>query len=343
MTSTHQEGAEPALCSAGQAADLFGRPVHYLRLSLTDACDFRCVYCMPESAVFRPPAELMRDEEILRLARLFAGVGIRKVRLTGGEPTLRERVADLVREIGAIPGIREVTLTTNGSRLRELAGPLASAGLRRVNIRLDTLDPARFARLSRRGRFEDVWAGVLAAEAAGMAVKLNAVLIRGENDGDDVVELARLTLARPWQVRFIEVMPVGRVAPFQLERLVGTEEAARRIEAALGRLDEADDGTARGGARVYRLPGAAGTVGFISSVTRPFCSHCVRARLTADGRLRLCLLHENEADLLTPLRAGASDRELEALIRAAVELKPREHGLREHHIPGNRVMSEIGG
>lgn len=326
-----------------KAPDPFGRRITYLRLSLTDACNFRCVYCMPEDMTFRPGSELLRDDEIFRLVRLFARLGFEKIRLTGGEPALRENLTGIVSGIAGTPGVREVALTTNGTRLAELARPLVRAGLRRINIRLDTLDPAKFWGMSRGGGLDDVWMGILAADAAGLAIKLNAVVVRGRNDREDAAELARLTFSRPWEVRFLELMPIGRLADFQREHLVPEKELRETLQAAFGPLRPVRGPPSSGPARRYRFDGAVGTVGFISSVTNPFCGGCARARLTADGRFRLCLLRENQTDLLTPLRNGAGDAELLELIRNSLRFKPREHGLAENVIAGNRVMSEIGG
>jgi cyclic pyranopterin phosphate synthase len=325
------------------ALDRFGRSIHYLRISLTDHCNLRCVYCMPEEMTFRPNAELMQDDELLLLVRLFANLGFDKFRLTGGEPTVRLHIVDIVREIAHTPGVRSLSMTTNGVLLGRLAKPLAEAGLQRVNVSVDTLDPDKFHRLTRWGSLEDVWNGVLAAEEAGLApVKLNAVVVRGYNDGD-VVDLARLTLEHPWQIRFIEMMPFAGATELQLNQTVKAAEIQGRIEAALGPLEELNGGELDGEARIYRLPGAPGEVGFISSVTAPFCAACTRARLTADGRLRLCLLREGEVDLLTPLRAGATLEDLRQIILDGIWQKPWGHGLAEGVIPLNRVMSEIGG
>jgi cyclic pyranopterin phosphate synthase len=325
------------------AFDRFGRKINYLRISLTDHCNLRCVYCMPEEMVFRPSAEMMQDEEVLQLTRLFASLGFEKVRLTGGEPTVRLNVVDLVRDIAAVPGIRTVTMTTNGALLKKLAAPLAAAGLKRVNISIDTLDPEKFRRLTRWGKLEDVWEGILASEAAGLTpVKLNAVVVRGYNE-EDVVDLARLTVDHPWQVRFIEMMPFGGATDLQMEQLVRAEEIQGRVEAAFGPLLVANDGKLDGEARVYHLSGAQGDLGFISSVTAPFCVSCTRARLTSDGILRMCLLREFEIDLLTPLRHGATQEDLRHLVLDAVWQKPWGHGLADGEIPLNRVMSEIGG
>lgn len=325
------------------AIDRFGRDIHYLRISLTDHCNLRCVYCMPEDITFRPNPELIQDDELLQLVSLFAGLGFDKIRLTGGEPTVRLHVVDLVNEIAHTPGIRHVSMTTNGVLLGRLAGPLAKAGLQRVNISLDTLDPHKFRRLTRWGNVEDVFDGIRAAETAGLApIKINAVVVQGYNEGD-VVDLAGLTLDNPWQVRFIEMMPFAGVTDLQINQVVTAEQVQARIEAKLGSLLLSNRGDLDGEARIYRLAGAMGEIGFISSVTQPFCASCTRARLTADGRLRLCLLREGEVDLLTPLRSGASLEELRQRILDGIWYKPWGHGLAEGIIPLNRVMSEIGG
>lgn len=325
------------------AVDRFGRNINYLRISLTDKCNLRCVYCMPEDITFRPREELLQDDEIIRLVRIFADMGFKKFRLTGGEPTVRANIVEIVRLIANTPGVETVAMTTNGLLLDKLARPLADAGLQRLNISIDTLDPAKFRKLTRWGEVEDVWAGIHAAEAAGMGIKINAVVVRNYNDKADVVELARLTLFQPWQVRFIEMMPFGDVADFQRAGVVSQEELMGTISAELGLLESVNDGQLDGEARLFRLDEAKGTIGFISTVTQPFCATCTRARLTADGRMRLCLLREKEVDLITPLRAGASDDELEAIIKQGIWWKPWGHGLGDDVIPLNRVMSEIGG
>jgi cyclic pyranopterin phosphate synthase len=298
---------------------------------------------MPEDMTFHPLPELMQDDELLLLVRMFAGLGFDKIRLTGGEPTVRANIVDLVREIAHVPGIKHLSMTTNGVLLGRLATPLAEAGLQRVNISLDTLDPEKFHRLTRWGKIEDVWNGIRAADAAGLKpIKINAVVVHGYNE-NDVVDLARLTVQYPWQVRFIEMMPFAGATDLQLKELVTAEQIQRQIENALGPLQIANDGGYDGEARVFRLPDALGEIGFISSVTVPFCAACTRARLTADGRLRLCLLREGEVDLLTPLRAGATLEDLRQLILDGIWYKPWGHGLAEGIIPLNRVMSEIGG
>ena len=325
------------------ALDRFGRSISYLRISLTDHCNLRCVYCMPEDMTFRPNADLMQDDEIILFTRLFARLGFHKFRLTGGEPTIRAHVVDLVREISHTPGVRSLSMTTNGVLLSRLARPLAQAGLQRVNISLDTLDPDKFHRLTRWGKLEDVWEGIEAAENAGLTpIKINAVLVQGYNEAD-VVELARLTLDHPWQVRFIEMMPFAGATDLQTSHVVRAEEMQIRIQNALGPMETANGGKLDGEARLFHLPGAKGDLGFISSVTQPFCASCTRARLTADGRLRLCLLREGEVDLLTSLRSGSSLEDLRQLILDGIWQKPWGHGLADGIIPLNRVMSEIGG
>jgi cyclic pyranopterin phosphate synthase len=327
----------------GAMIDSYGRRLHYLRVSLTDACNLRCVYCMPEEIAFRPAASLMQDDEILTLVRVAARLGVDKIRLTGGEPTVRRGIVPLVRAITAMPGIRKVVMTTNGVRLDELARPLKEAGLSQVNISIDSLDPVKFRQITRRDVIEDVWQGIAAAEAAGLApVKLNCVVTRGFND-DEAPAMAALTLDHPWDIRFIELMPLGSVADFQQEQVVPSAETKARIEAALGPLAPVPGHNGHDPARPFRLASAQGQIGFISSVTEPFCEGCNRLRLTADGRLRLCLLRDDEADLLGPLRAGATEAELARIMAEAAFRKPWGHRLEENDIARSREMSQIGG
>jgi cyclic pyranopterin phosphate synthase len=298
---------------------------------------------MPEDMTFRPNAEMMQDDEVLMLVNLFSSLGFDKIRLTGGEPTVRKNVVELVRGIAATPGIRSLSMTTNGVLLSKLARPLKEAGLQRVNISIDTLDAARFKRVTRWGSLDQVWEGILASEAAGLTpVKLNAVVVRGYNE-DDVVSLARLSLDHPWQIRFIEMMPFGGATEIQVNQVVKAEEIRQRITQALGALEVRNNGDLDGEAQIYKLPGACGEIGMISSVTAPFCAACTRARLTADGVLRLCLLRDKEINLLKPLRQGASLDDLRKLILDGVWAKPWGHGLMEGEFATNRVMSEIGG
>ncbi|MBI2122699.1 MAG: GTP 3',8-cyclase MoaA [Armatimonadetes bacterium] len=323
--------------------DQYGRELTDLRISLTDRCNLRCVYCMPAEGIdFRPQEELLRDDEMLLLVRVAAELGVRKVRLTGGEPTVRPGVVDLVHGIRQIPGIEEIAMTTNGLLLEYLAPALAEAGLTRANVSLDTMDPDKFHRITRGGKVEKVLSGIAAAEAAGLRpIKLNSVVVRGFNE-DDVASLAALTLDRPWEVRFIEMMPFGSVGDFAEAGVVNSEETIEKIEAALGPLTPLNL-SGEDPARTYRLPVAAGTLGFISPVSQPFCAKCGRLRLTADGRLRLCLLRDDEADLLTPLRLGATYEEIKETFRAAAFRRPFGHALAEKMFPQARVMIQIGG
>ena len=324
-------------------SDSYGRRINYLRISLTDACNLRCVYCMPEDMNFRPRHELMSDEEILFLVKVGASLGVNKVRLTGGEPTIRPNVVEIVRGIAQTPGIKDLAMTTNGLLLPKLAKPLAEAGLKRVNISIDTLNAAKFKQITRWGKLDDVWASIQAAEAAGLTpVKLNSVVVRNFNDGEDMIELARLTLENDWDVRFIEMMPFGEITDFQQTNVVTYKEMRDRIESVFGPLEEATYDFLDP-SRPFRIPGAMGTLGFISSVTEPFCQGCGRVRLTADGKLRLCLLRDDEVDLLTPLRAGASFEEMRVLMREGAFHKPWGHGLEQGIVSENRAMNQIGG
>jgi GTP 3',8-cyclase len=324
-------------------SDSYGRRINYLRISLTDACNLRCVYCMPEDMNFRPRHELMSDEEILFLVKVGASLGVNKVRLTGGEPTIRPNVVEIVRGIAQTPGIKDLAMTTNGLLLPKLAKPLAEAGLKRVNISIDTLNADKFKQITRWGKLDDVWASIQAAEAAGLTpVKLNSVVVRNFNDGEDMIELARLTLENDWDVRFIEMMPFGEITDFQQTNVVTYKEMRDRIESVFGPLEEATYDFLDP-SRPFRIPGAMGTLGFISSVTEPFCQGCGRVRLTADGKLRLCLLRDDEVDLLTPLRAGASFEEMRVLMREGAFHKPWGHGLDQGVVAENRAMNQIGG
>jgi cyclic pyranopterin phosphate synthase len=334
---------EAAAPVSGVAKDAYGRAMTYLRISLTDRCNFRCVYCMPAMGMkFQPKDEHLTDDELLRLIGLFAKTGVSKIRLTGGEPTIRPHLVDLVRGIKSFPGIKELSMTTNALLLGRLAEGLAEAGLDRVNVSIDTLDPDRFKAITRGGRLDLVWQGIEAADAAGLRpIKLNTVVVKEQNDFE-VGDMAALTLDRPWQVRFLEIMPLEGVGQVYDESLVTSEETQARLEARYGPLEPVET-DASDPARLWRIPGAAGTIGFISPVSAPFCAACNRVRLTADGKLRLCLLRPDEGDLRDLLRAGASDAELERAIRAAIWRKPWGHGLAEGERETGRGMSQIGG
>ena len=326
--------------------DGFGREIDYLRISLTDHCNLRCVYCMPLSGLtLLPPAEFLTAAEIETVARAAVAVGFRKLRLTGGEPTLRPDLVEIVARLARIPGVRDLALTTNGVRLPDLARPLVDAGLRRVNVHLDSLDPARLARIMRWGTLEAIWAGIEAAEAAGLRpMKLNTVVARGFNE-DDVVPLAALTLERDWHVRFIETMPLGLGEPAEFSRthLVPSAESRERIEAALGRLDPLPPQDPSDESRNWRLPNGRGVVGFISPVSEPYCGTCNRMRLTATGRFHLCLLNDDALDVRAALRGGGGPQEVAAILLRAVRHKPTGHRLDLGRSTREYEMYQLGG
>ena len=316
--------------------DRFGRTIEYLRISLTDLCNLRCVYCMPAEGVGKlRHGQILSIEEICEIAEAAVALGIRKIRLTGGEPLVRRGVVELVRMLKALPGLQELALTTNGLLLPELAGPLKEAGLDRVNISLDTLDAEKYRRLTRIGSLEQALAGIRAAREAGLSpIKLNAVLIGGVND-DEIPALAELTRTQPIEMRFIELMPIGDAEVFGPEAYLPADEVLRR-------LPELEPLPAVRGsvARRYRLPGAVGTVGLISPVSCSFCGECNRIRLTADGHMKPCLHAAKEF----PLR-GLHGEELKEAIRAAVNAKPEAHGTLDaaQRSEAGRNMNEIGG
>lgn len=326
--------------------DRFHREIDYLRISLTDHCNLRCVYCMPlQGAAYAPLEGLLTAGEIERVARAAASVGFRKIRLTGGEPTLRPDLVDIVRRIARTDGIRDVALTTNGILLPKLAPALADAGLKRVNVHVDSLHPERFARVMRWGRLDDVRAGIEAACAAGFTpLKLNCVVVGGYNE-DDVVDMARLTQTRGWHVRFIELMPLGggECAQVATQSFVSNRDTRRRIEDALGALDELPATSPSDESRNFRLKDAAGVIGFISPVSEPYCGSCNRMRLTADGRFHLCLLRDDELDVRAALRDGADDASIAAILLRAVGAKPTGHDLQHGVSTRERSMHHLGG
>jgi cyclic pyranopterin phosphate synthase len=324
--------------------DSFARPINYLRISVTDRCNLRCVYCMPPEGIeLRAHGEILTFEEIARVVQAAATIGITKIRLTGGEPLARLGLPGLVRLIAAVPGIDDVSMTTNGTLLARHADALAAAGLNRINVSLDTLHAERFRQITRRGTLADVWDGIEAAEKAGLTpIKLNAVVIRGMNE-DEVTDFAEMTLTSPWHVRFIEIMPLGANAAWAGDGYVPMAEVRERIEAAFGPLEPVGGPAGSGPARYHRLPGAAGTLGFITPLSEHFCFSCNRLRLTADGKLRPCLLSDAETDLRTPLRDGAGEQELADLLLSGIMGKPGGHHLAQGEVPIKRVMAEIGG
>jgi cyclic pyranopterin phosphate synthase len=325
--------------------DTFDRSIDYLRISVTDRCNLRCVYCMPSEGVpAKPRAEILRFDEIVRVVEAAARLGIRRVRLTGGEPLVRANLPALVASISAIPGIEDISMTTNGLLLAQYAKDLAAAGLRRVNVSVDTLSDERFSQLSRVGKsIRQVLEGVRAAEQAGLApIKINTVVVRGYND-DELADLARLTLFESWHVRFIELMPVGQCEFEGKDRFVPVDEMMDRLEAEFGLLTGAVRPEGGGPARYYRLPGARATVGFIHPISHYFCDSCNRLRLTPDGRLLPCLLSGTDLDLRAALRSGVTEERLEALIGKAVAAKPQRHYLLDTATPQARNMVQVGG
>ena len=322
--------------------DQFGRRIEYLRISVTDRCNFRCSYCMPlEGLAWLPKSDILSYEEIAEVVRQLAPMGLRRVRITGGEPTIRPQLSTLVRQLRAIAAVDDIALSTNGVRLPELARELADAGLDRVNMSSDSLRPDRIAAIARRDLRFDPITSATAAQDAGLApIKLNVVVMRGIND-DEVLDFARLTLDRPWHVRFIELMPVGEMAMLTDAHVLSSDEVLSRIAAAFGALAPAA-GPARGNgpAAYHRLPGAAGTIGVITPMTHTYCGSCNRVRLTADGRLRTCLFGDHEVDLRTPLRAGVP---LAPFVHRALAEKPEAHALLARRVGGLRALSQVGG
>jgi len=320
--------------------DPFGRSINYLRISVTDRCNLRCIYCMPlEGVPQMSHSELLSYEEIQTVVQAAAELGINRIRLTGGEPLVRAQLPKLLPMLSQIEGIEELSLTTNGVFLKKYALELKQAGLSRVNVSLDTLKADKFRYITRLGELQAVLEGIEAAKKAGFEpVKTNTVVMRGIND-DEILDFARMTYEDGWHVRFIELMPFKGVAEF-----VPSIELRQRIN-LLGKLEPCAPVTGNGPAMYYRLPGARGTIGFISPLTETsFCSQCNRMRLTPDGKLRPCLLREDEIDLKMPLRNGASIEELKRLILKAVASKPEHHHLEGGNIRlAKRKMSQIGG
>ena len=325
--------------------DPFGRQITYLRISVTDRCNLRCVYCMPpEGITWQSHQAIIRYEEIAEIVKEAARQGVNEVRLTGGEPLARHGLPELVRMIAAISGIDDISLTTNGLLLEKYAGPLAAAGLKRVNISLDTLQPEKFRKITRGGQLERVWAGLAEAEAKGLApIKINTVAMRGINE-DELLDMARLSLDHHWDMRFIELMPVNNQQPWG-EGFPPPEQAYLSIQEIEGILKplglEAITGKIGSGpAREYHMKGGRGTVGFITPMGDSFCEKCNRLRLTADGNLRPCLLSDIEIPVLAALRAGDP---ILPYLQEAVALKPQGHGLTKVFEPGRRCMMQIGG
>lgn len=325
--------------------DPFGRAVQYLRISLTDRCNLRCTYCMPAEGVpYEDGAEVLTFDEIMRLVELLSHHGLRKVRLTGGEPLVRKGVPDLVRRIAALPAIKDLGLTTNAVLLERQAPELWDAGLRRLNISLDTLRPERFARIARFAKFDEAKAGLDAATRIGFSpIKLNTVVMRGVND-DEIIDMAALSFDHDYDVRFLEYMPIGQVTPWDWKaQYVSNEEVLEKLRAQyeLIPIEAAESSTSR----VFRIPGARGRVGVINPISHKFCANCNRLRLTANGALVPCLADNYEYDLKTPLRAGATDADLIAHVQAALAHKPQQSDFEGRAQRGGslRIMAQIGG
>ena len=337
MIDLIEAGAEPLV-------DAFRRPITYLRVSVTDRCNLRCVYCMPEAGLpWLPNHNVLSYEEIEAIVRAAAHVGVRSIRLTGGEPLIRRELHRLVAKLAAIPGIDDLALSTNGLLLADQAAGLRAAGLQRVNISLDTLRADRFTAIARRPGLDRVLAGIDAALAHGLEpVKLNCVVMRGAND-DEVEAFAELTRTRAVHVRFIEVMPVQENVELQRDAWVSSDEVLARL-GALGTLSPVPNPHGNGPARTFAYDGAPGTVGVISPLAHDYCERCNRVRLSADGRLKLCLFGDHLIDLRTPLRAGGGQDAIVGLLRAAMHIKPERHHLALGETASiMRAFSEIGG
>jgi GTP 3',8-cyclase len=327
-------------------SDSFQRPINYLRVAVTDRCNLRCVYCMPEEGVtWMPHSHVLSYEELITIIRASAELGISKIRITGGEPLVRLGIVDFVHMIAGIPGIEDIAMTTNGIFLKKYAADLKQAGLHRVNVSLDTLKADRFKKICRGsdagGEIANVLAGIQAAQEAGLhPVKINVVVMAGVND-DEILDFARKTLDEEWHVRFIELMPFtghdGKT-PAGLT----TRELKQRID-PLGRMEPYKHQWGNGPAKYYKLPEAKGTIGFISALSEHFCFSCNRLRLTADGKLRPCLMSETMIDLREPLRSGVSADKLKELIQQAVTAKPMGHHLSEGFKPNDRPFCQVGG
>ncbi len=324
------------------ARDQFDREIDYLRLSVTDKCDLGCVYCVPGGK--QPHATSSNSitvEEVARIARAAAELGVRKVRLTGGEPLMRPDIVELITAV-AEQGISDLSLTTNGQKLVELATPLKAAGIRRLNVSLDSLDPTRYRDITGGGKLDRALDGIAAAEAAGLnPVKINMVPMRGVNH-DEIAAFARLTMERPVHIRFIEYMPTGRKGQWDKDKCVTSKEAQEIIESEIGPLTKREF-KGKGPSRNYTLKGAEGIVGFISALSHSFCYLCNRLRLTSHGRIRACLFSDTEIDLLGPMRQGADDDEVVRLLKLAIMSKPEGNYLVDPEQATHIPMSKIGG
>ena len=307
--------------------DRHQRSIDYLRVSITDRCNLRCLYCMPVEGTFKlDHDEILSYEEFLRLIQIAVNMGISKVRLTGGEPLVRKGVVDFCRRLTSISGLQSLSLTTNGVLLEELGQDLYAAGIRRVNVSLDTLQREKFLRITRRDEFDRVWRGIQTAERVGFdPVKINVVVMRGIND-DEVLDLAKLSLHRPYHIRFIEFMGFNNDSQWSHRHYFSADEILAKL-GRVGSLEQVAAPHTNGPARHFRWPDAAGMIGIISPISHHFCPSCNRIRLTADGKLRNCLFSDHEVDIKSPLRQGATDAELSQILRDSVVNKPEKHNL----------------
>lgn len=336
--------AETAAPTTPMLVDRFGRVVDYVRISVTDRCDFRCVYCMSEDMTFVPRAQILTLEEIAELGTAFTELGVKKIRITGGEPLVRRNVLKLMQQLGSLPGLRELVLTTNGSQLATMAGDLVAAGVKRINVSLDSLRADRFRAITRVGELERVLAGIEAARGAGFKrIKINSVILRGRND-DELFDLVDFVRERGLDISFIEEMPLGEVdGRSRFESYISSDELLERLRTRYT-LHETEEQTG-GPSRYFRLDGEESRIGFISPHSHNFCDTCNRVRVTAEGRLLLCLGQEHSADLRAVMRAHPGDRtRLKAAIVAAMDLKPRGHDFDLQEKPVIfRHMSVTGG
>lgn len=324
--------------------DPFKRKINYLRISVTDRCNLRCTYCMPEEGVpLIPHEEILTYEELLRIVNVFAEEGISKIRLTGGEPLIRKGIVAFISSLARIKGIKDLSLTTNGILLKAFAHDLQAAGLKRVNISLDSLIPERFFKITRRDHFHLVWAGIEEALRVGLSpVKLNMVAIRGLND-DEIESFAQLTFRLPISIRFIEYMPLGNGAEWYKGDLLSIDQIKSRLE-GIGKLTSLPPNPWDGPAKRFQLEGAIGEIGFIGAVSNHFCENCNRLRLTPDGKIRTCLFSDHEIDIKGILRNGGTDQELKSRLLVALQLKPERHPINHPQFKKcQRNMSAIGG
>ena len=323
--------------------DPFGRAITYLRVSVTDRCDLRCFYCMSEDMTFLPKADLLTLEELDRLCTAFIAKGVRKLRLTGGEPLVRRNVMSLIRSLSRHLGsgaLDELTLTTNGSQLARFAGELADCGVRRINVSLDTLDPAKFRSITRWGDISKVFGGLEAAKRAGLAVKINAVALKGVNE-DEIEDIVRWAHGQGFDMTLIETMPLGDIEGDRTDQYLPLSQVRARLA---GKLTLEDIPLKTGGpARYVLIKETGGRLGFITPMTHNFCESCNRVRLTSIGALRLCLFDDAGIDLRGPLRDGESDDQLEARIRRSMAIKPERHHLQEGVPYDGLAMSQVGG